>query len=156
MNLGCNAKTKTSNNYNNANIRFLYTNVQYMINIINGHHVIHMKNYSVDSVYHVALGMTLVSCIFLTAPGKVENIVVSARSFASLTVEWGAPSGGVKGYSVTLEGDGGDHQAEARDEISRSATFNSLSAGTEYIVRVVTLNGDLQSETAENKFYTST
>ena len=80
---------------------------------------------------------------------------MSARSPSSLTVEWGAPNGSVKGYNVTLEGDDGAHSAEVRDEIIRTATFNGLSAGTEYTVRVVTLSGDQQSETAENKFYTS-
>ena len=100
--------------------------------------------------------MTLVSSIFITAPGKVENIVASARSLSSLTVVWGAPSGGVNGYTVTLEGNDGAHPAEVRDEKTTKATFNSLSAGTEYTVRVVTLSGDQQSETAENKFYTST
>jgi len=81
---------------------------------------------------------------------------MSARSPSSLTVEWGAPSGGVKGYNVTLEGDDGAHPAEQRDETSTIAIFNSLTAGTEYTVRVITLSGDQQSETAENKFYTST
>ena len=100
--------------------------------------------------------MTLVLCIFPTEPGKVENIVVSARSPSSLAFGWDAPSGGVKGYTVTLTGDDGAHPAEQRDESTRTATFNSLSAGTEYTVRVVTLSGDQQSETVEKKFYTST
>ena len=100
--------------------------------------------------------MMLVLCIFATEPGEVENIVVSARSPSSLAFGWDAPSGGVKGYTVSLEGDGGAHHAEQRDESTRTATFNGLSAGTEYTLRVVTLSGDQQSETVENKFYTST
>ena len=100
--------------------------------------------------------MTLVPCIFPTEPGMVENIVVPARSPSSLTFGWDAPSGGVKGYTVTLEGADGAHPAEARGESTRTATFNGLSAGTEYTIRVVTLSGDQHSETAENKFYTST
>ena len=100
--------------------------------------------------------MILVSVTFLTAPGTVRNVVASLRSPTSLTVVWGAPSGGVKGYTVTLNGYDGAHPAETRDESARTATFNGLSAGTEYTVRVVTLSGDQQSETVENKFYTST
>ena len=100
--------------------------------------------------------MTMVLCIFPTEPGKVENIVVSARSPSSLTFGWNAPSSGVKGYTVTLEGDDGAHPAEERDNSTRTATFNGLSAGTEYTVRMVTLGGDQQSANVENKFYTST
>jgi len=100
--------------------------------------------------------MTLVLCIFPTEPGKVENIVVSARSPSSLAFGWDAPSGVVKGYTVSLDGDNAAHHAEQRDESTRTATFTGLSAGTEYTVRIVTLIGDLRSETVENKFYTST
>ena len=103
-----------------------------------------------------ALGMTLVLCISPTEPGKVENIAVSARSPTWMTVVWVAPSGGVKGYTVSLEGDDGAHRAEERDESTRTATFNGLNAGTEYTVQVVTLSGDQRSATVENKFYTST
>ena len=70
-------------------------------------------------------------------------------------MEWSAPSGGVKGYNITLDGDVSAYTSEARDENITKATFNGLTAGTEYTVRVVTLSGDQQSETAENKFYTS-
>jgi hypothetical protein len=96
--------------------------------------------------------MTLVPFTFPTAPGKVGNIVVSARSPSSLAFGWDAPSGGVEGYTVSLEG---AHPAVQCDNSTRTATFNSLSAGTEYTVRMVTLSGDQQSETVENKFYTS-
>ena len=95
-------------------------------------------------------------CIFLTAPGMTENIVAPVRFTSSLTVEWGAPGGRVKGYNVTLNDDDGAHPAEAREVVTRTATFNGLTAGTEYTVRVVTLSGDQQNETAESKFYTST
>ena len=57
--------------------------------------------------------MTLVPCIFPTEPGKVENIVVSARSPSSLVFGWDAPSGGVKGYTVSLEGNDGVHPSDA-------------------------------------------
>ena len=100
--------------------------------------------------------MILVPVTLLTAPGTVKNVVASLRTPSSLTVVWIAPSGGVKGYTVTLTGDDGAHPAEQRDESTRTATFNGLSAGIEYTVRVVTLSGDQQSETVENKFYTST
>ena len=85
-----------------------------------------------------------------------EKVVASARSPSSMTVVWDAPSGGLKGYTVSLEGDDSAHPAVQCDKSTRTATFNGLSAGTEYTARVVTLSGDQQSETAENKFYTST
>ena len=100
--------------------------------------------------------MTLDICILPTEPGKVENIVVSARSPSSLVFGWDAPSGGVKGYTVSLEGDDGPHPAVQCDKSTRTATFYGLSAGTEYTARVVTQSGDQQSEEVENKFYTST
>ena len=100
--------------------------------------------------------MTLILLIFLTAPGTTEIITLTARSPSSLAVQWSKPPGGVKGYNVTLEGEDGAHPAEQRDEDTTSATFNGLSAGTEYTVRVITLSGDQQSEPAEYKFYTST
>ena len=100
--------------------------------------------------------MILVPVTFLTAPGTVKHVVASLRSPTSLTVVWGAPSGGVKGYTVTLIGNDAAHPAEARDESAKTATFNGLTAGTEYTVRVVTLSGDQQSETVEKQFYTST
>jgi hypothetical protein len=73
-----------------------------------------------------------------------------------LVFGWDAPSGGVKGYTVSLEGNDGVHPSDARDECTRTATFNGLRAGTEYTIRVVTQSGDQQSEEVENKFYTST
>ena len=100
--------------------------------------------------------MTLVLCISPTEPGTVENIAVSARSPSWMTVVWGAPSGGVKGYTVSLDGEDGAHPAEERDESTRTATFNGLTAGTEYMFQVVTLSGDQRSATVINKFYTST
>ena len=83
-------------------------------------------------------------------------VLATACSPSSLSVEWGIPDGSLKGYNVTLEGDDGAHPSEQRDENTARATFNGLSAGTEYTVRVVTLSGDQQSEPAEYKFYTST
>ena len=100
--------------------------------------------------------MILVPVTFLTAPGTAKHVVASLRSPSSLTVVWDAPSGSVKGYTVTLNGADGAHPAEARVESARTATFNDLSAGTEYTVRVVTLSGDQQSETVEKQLYTST
>ena len=114
-----------------------------------------MHTYNVDHKGHDILGMMSICRIFLTAPGSVKNIDLSDSSPSKLTVEWGAPSGSVKGYTVILEGDDGAHPAEARDESTRSATFNGLSAGTEYTVGVVTLSGDQQSAKVEMKFYTS-
>ena len=100
--------------------------------------------------------MTLVPCIFPTEPGNVENVVASARSPSSLAFGWNAPSGGVKGYTVTLDGDDAAHPAVQCDNSTRTATFNSLRAGTEYTVRMVTLSGDQRSAKVETKFYTST
>ena len=111
---------------------------------------------SLDDICNVVLEMTLLSFIFLTAPGTTESVNVTDCSPTSLTVEWAIPDGSVKGYNVTLEGDDGAHPAEQRDESSTIAIFNGLTAGTEYTVRVITLSGDQQSETVEYKFYTST
>ena len=104
----------------------------------------------------VIFGMMSVSHIFVTASGMAENVVASARSPSWMTVVWDAPSGGAKGYTVTLEGSDGVRPSDARDETTRTATFNGLRAGTEYTVRVVTLSGDQQNVTVETKFYTST
>ena len=81
---------------------------------------------------------------------------MSARSPSSLSVRWDAPTGGVNGYTIILEDDDGAFQKEERDNRTRAATFNGLTAGTEYTARVITLSGDQKSETVENKFYTST
>ena len=113
-----------------------------------------MRAKNVHHKGHVKLVMMPVCLLFLTVPGAAVHIVLSASSSSLLTVEWGAPSGGVKGYTVTLEGDDGDHPAEARDESTRSATFNGLSAGTEYTFGVVTLSGDQQSAKVQHKFST--
>ena len=80
---------------------------------------------------------------------------MSARSSSLLAVKWDGPSVRVKEYKVTLEGDSNTHPAQIIKDSKRKAIFNSLIAGTEYTVRVVTLGGDQQSATAQNKFYTS-
>jgi hypothetical protein len=71
-------------------------------------------------------------------------------------VRWDAPTGGVKGYSIILENYDGAFQEKERDNRTRTATFNGLTAGTEYTARVITVSGGHKSETVENKFYTST
>ena len=94
--------------------------------------------------------------IFLTGPGTAKHIVVSARSPSSLSVKWDAPTGGVKGYTIILEDDDYPLPPAECDNSTRTATFNGLTAGTEYTARVITVSGDQKSETVENKFYTST
>ena len=112
-------------------------------------------DYNVDPKRHVILDIISVSCILFTAPGPPGDIVVSARSSSLLAVKWDGPSVRVKEYKVTLEGDSNTHPAQIIKDSKRKAIFNSLIAGTEYTVRVVTLGGDQQSATAQNKFYTS-
>ena len=135
-----------------------YAYAKHMINKYSYvNHVYHKLNYTVGHNGYMTFGMMMsISHIFMTAPGMAEKVVASARSPSLMTVGWDAPSGGVKGYTVSLEDDDGAHPAEQRDESTRTATFKGLTAGTEYTVRVVTLSGDQQSETAEYKFYTST
>jgi hypothetical protein len=94
--------------------------------------------------------------IFLTAPGRANHIAVSARSPSSLSVRWDAPTGGVKGYSIILENYDGAFQEKEHDNRTRTATYNGLTAGTEYTARVITVSGGQKSERVENKFYTST
>ena len=96
-----------------------------------------------------------VSCILFTAPGPPGDIIASARSPSSLAVEWDGASVRVKEYSVTLEGGSNAPPAQIIKDSKRRATFNGLTAGTEYTVRVATLGGDQQSVSSEKKFYTS-
>ena len=80
---------------------------------------------------------------------------MTGRSPSSLAVEWDGPSVRVKEYNVSLEGDSNVPPAQIIKDSNRRATFNGLSAGTEYTVRVVTLGGDQQSVSSEKKCYTS-
>ena len=114
--------------------------------------LLHMFTYCVITYVFVLL---LLSCLFRTVPDAVRNLVVSDRSNSSLTVGWDVRADGVlSGYGVTVKGDG-TPQTQNPDRDTTTHEFTGLTAGTEYIVSVLTVSGDQQSAKVEDKFYTS-
>ena len=71
----------------------------------------------------------------------------------SLTATWDAPTtGGGTTYTVTLKE--GSTTKTSTPGVS-GTTFNSLTAGMEYTIVVVSVIGGQTSDSVENKFYTS-
>ena len=91
-------------------------------------------------------------CLQLPEPNKAENLVVSVRTVSSLTVTWDAGDGENSGFTVRL--DSGIEVAVPKDT-TRTHTFDSLTAGQEYTVTVVTKSGDETSTDLTGNFRTS-
>ena len=73
-------------------------------------------------------------------------------SVSSATVTWQAPaSGHVGSYEIKINAD----IKSIPSSNTKSATFNSLKAGTQYTVFVVVISGTQRSDPSQKTFYTS-
>ena len=91
-------------------------------------------------------------CLQLPEPNKAKNLAVSVRTVSSLTVTWDAGDGENTGFTVQL---GSGKEVPATKGTSGTYTFNSLTAGQEYTVTVVTKSGDQTSTDLTGSFRTS-
>ena len=87
----------------------------------------------------------------LPEPNKAKNLAVSARTVSSLTVTWDAGAGENSGFTVKLDS-GTEHSVPKGT--TGTYTFDSLTAGQEYSVTVVTKSGDQTSDTMTKTFRT--
>ena len=79
---------------------------------------------------------------------------MATRNTSSLTVTWDAPIGGVMSYSVEILTVPGARKS-IYSNAERTATFDGLTAGTQYPIGVTAVSGDQQSEHLYDKFFTS-
>ena len=84
-----------------------------------------------------------------------ENLMVDLRTLSSLIVTWDAPKSTiVEAYAVSIRGLPETEQTMSGRAI-RKATFDGLTAGTQYTVSVLSVSGDMTSDNLEEQFYTS-
>ena len=91
-------------------------------------------------------------CLHFPEPNKPTDLAVSERTVSSLTVTWNAGAGEKSGFKVKLQG--GTEQTVAGGS-KGTYKFDSLTAGKEYNVVVVTESGDQRSENLTGNFHTS-
>ena len=91
-------------------------------------------------------------CLQLPEPNKAKNLAVSVRTVSSLTVTWDAGDGENTGFTVKL---GSGKEVPATNGKKGSHTFNSLTAGQNYTVTVVTKSGEQTSTKLTGSFRTS-
>ena len=97
--------------------------------------------------------LMFLSCL-CTEPNAASN-VQATTTVDSLTATWVAPTtDSMTTYTVTLK-KGSETKATTPGVSGTTTTFNSLSAGTEYTVVVVSVIGGQSSDPVEGKFYTS-
>ena len=90
-------------------------------------------------------------CLQLPEPNKAKNLAAE-RTVSSLTVTWDAGAGENTGFTVRL---GSGTEVAVLKDATRTHTFDSLTAGQEYSVTVVTKSGDQNSDTMTKTFRTS-
>ena len=91
-------------------------------------------------------------CLQLPEPNKAKNLAAE-RTVSSLTVTWDAGAGENTGFTVRL---GSGTEVAVLKDATRTHTFDSLTAGQEYSVTVVTKSGDQTSTDLTGSFRTST
>ena len=70
---------------------------------------------------------------------------MTTRNTSSLTATWDKPIGGVMSYSVEIFTVPGARKS-IYSSAERTATFDGLTAGTQYPIGVTTVSGDQHSE----------
>ncbi|KAI0235806.1 Fibronectin [Lamellibrachia satsuma] len=91
---------------------------------------------------------------FYTRPNVPQNLVVNSQTVATLTLSWDTPvSGLVTEYKIRLLDVSWTEQTIS-GRATRKVIFTGLTAGAEYVVVLVAVSGDQQSETVEGHFYT--
>ena len=85
-------------------------------------------------------------------PNKPTDLAVSERTVGSLTVTWKAGAGENSEFKVKLQGKT-EHTVSGGD--TGTYTFDSLEAGKEYTVVVVTKSGNQKSDSLSGNFRTS-
>ena len=91
----------------------------------------------------------------IAVPYRAKKFTVLDSTVSSLILTWDAPDvGGLTQYRVTL---GRDNTVKTQTPYKDTTTvvFTGLTAGTEYTVRLFTLNVDQQSAKVEDVVYTS-
>ena len=90
-------------------------------------------------------------CLHLPEPNKAKNLAVSVRTVSSLTVTWDAGDGENSGFTVQLDS---GTEIPVPKGTSGTYTFNSLTAGQEYSVTVVTKSENQNSDKMTKTFRT--
>ena len=84
-----------------------------------------------------------------------NNLRVVSRTVSSLVIAWDPPIfGNVMAYAISIQGLPGTEQTVSA-RANRSAVFDGLVAGRPYIVGVVSVSGDVSSDSLDEEFYTS-
>ena len=100
--------------------------------------------------------MNLYGCWFcpFAEPLPAINIANTSVTTSSLSISWGAPSGDYTKYLLSLAEVSGSGMTVIKGS-AQNAVYQSLTAGTQYTVEIITQAGDQQSTKASQIFYTS-
>ena len=132
-------------------------------NAIRAHHSFSIDNSKTVLSSFTSLSTNTYFCLLQIVPNPPTNLDVSTRTDETITVTWTVPdSGKWTGYKVTAaEGENVKTVTTAKE--ATSVEITGLSGGTDYSVKLVTVNEEDESagltetySTCEHRVYSAT